>query len=57
MPAAVRLPTGKALTIRSAADVFLGSLGNRNTIRNYGVGGGKTAERIRRRLTILLGAG
>lgn len=46
MPTVVRLPTGKALTVRTAADVFLGSLGNPNTVRNYGVGVGKTAERL-----------
>jgi hypothetical protein len=40
------LPTGKALTVRSAADVFLDSLGNPNTVRNYGIAVGKTAERI-----------
>jgi hypothetical protein len=37
---------GKALTVRSAADVFLGSLGNPNTARNYGIGVGKAAERL-----------
>jgi integrase len=36
----------KALTVRAAADVFLDSLGNPNTVRNYGIGVGKTAERI-----------
>ncbi|MFJ2203291.1 tyrosine-type recombinase/integrase [Streptomyces violaceusniger] len=46
MPAVVRLPVGKALTVRSAADVFLDSLSNPNTVRNYGIGVGKTAERI-----------
>jgi hypothetical protein len=29
-----------------AVDVFLDSLGNPNTVRNYGVGVGKTAERL-----------
>ncbi|MEU5160102.1 site-specific integrase [Streptomyces sp. NPDC020875] len=46
MPAVVQLPAGKALTVRGAADVFLDSLGNPNTVRNYGIGVGKTAERI-----------
>ncbi|WP_218007234.1 hypothetical protein [Microtetraspora fusca] len=46
MPAAVQLPTGKALTVRSAADAFLDSLGNPNTVRNYAIGVGKTAMRI-----------
>lgn len=46
MPAVVQLLAGKALTVRSAADVFLDSLGNANTVRNYGIGVGRTAERI-----------
>ncbi|MFD8218330.1 tyrosine-type recombinase/integrase [Streptomyces sp. NPDC059697] len=46
MPTVVQLPTGKALTVRAAADVFLDSLGNPNTVRNYGTGVGKTAERL-----------
>ncbi|MET8564479.1 site-specific integrase [Streptomyces flaveolus] len=46
MPAVVQLPAGKALTVRTAADVFLDSLGNANTLRSYGVGVGKTAERL-----------
>ncbi|MDI9885834.1 site-specific integrase [Streptomyces sp. HNM0645] len=46
MPTVVELPTGKALTVRAAADVFLDSLGNANTVRNYGVGVGKIAERL-----------
>ncbi|MFE2186059.1 tyrosine-type recombinase/integrase [Streptomyces sp. NPDC059455] len=46
MPAVVQLPAGRALTVRSAADIFLDSLGNPNTVRNYGIGVGKTAERI-----------
>ncbi|MGW7817885.1 tyrosine-type recombinase/integrase [Streptomyces puniciscabiei] len=46
MPAVVRLPAGKALTVRAAADVFLDSLGNANTLRSYGIGVGKTAERL-----------
>ncbi|GAB2781092.1 hypothetical protein GCM10027073_12250 [Streptomyces chlorus] len=44
MSTVVQLPTGKALTVRAAADVFLDSLGNPNTVRNYGIGVGKTAE-------------
>lgn len=46
MPTVVQLPTGKALTVRVAADVFLDSIGNPNTVRNYGIGVGKTAERL-----------
>ncbi|ONK14327.1 hypothetical protein STBA_51110 [Streptomyces sp. MP131-18] len=46
MPSVVQLPTGKALTVRAAADVFLDSLGNPNTVRAYGIGVGKTAERL-----------
>ncbi|WP_413115372.1 tyrosine-type recombinase/integrase [Streptomyces sp. CY1] len=46
MPTVVQLPAGKALTVRAAADVFLDSLGNPNTVRNYGIGVGKTAERL-----------
>lgn len=30
----------------AAADLFLDSLGNPNTVRNYGIGVGKIAERI-----------
>lgn len=46
MPTVVQLPAGKALTVRTAADVFLDSLGNPNTVRNYGIGVGKTAARL-----------
>lgn len=46
MPTVVELPTGKAPTVRAVADVFLDSLGNPNTVRNYGIGVGKTAERL-----------
>ncbi|MCA1222886.1 tyrosine-type recombinase/integrase [Streptomyces sp. 8L] len=46
MPTVVQLPAGKALTVRAAADAFLDSLRNPNTVRSYGVGVGKTAERI-----------
>ncbi len=46
VPTVVQLPTGKTLTVRAAADVFLGSLGNPNTVRNYGIAVGKTADRI-----------
>ncbi|GAA2419990.1 hypothetical protein GCM10010404_93040 [Nonomuraea africana] len=42
----MRLPVGKPLTVRTAADVFLDSLGNPNTIRAYGIGVGKIAERL-----------
>lgn len=46
MPAVVHLLAGKALTVRAAADAFLDSLGNPNTVRNYAIGMGKTAERL-----------
>lgn len=46
VPTVVQLPTGRALTVRTAADVFLDSLGNPNTVRNYGIGVGKTAEQL-----------
>lgn len=46
MPTVVQLPAGKALTVRTAADAFLDSLGNLNTVRNYGIGVGKTAEQL-----------
>jgi integrase len=42
----VRLPTGKALTVRASADAFLDSLGNPNTMRNYGIAIGKIVDRI-----------
>jgi hypothetical protein len=34
VPAVVQFQAGKALTVRSAAGVFLGSLSNPNTARN-----------------------
>lgn len=46
MPAVVQLPAGKVLTVRSAADAFLDSLDNANTLRSYATGVGKTAERL-----------
>jgi integrase len=46
VPAVVQLPTGKALTVRAAAGVFLDSLGNPSTVRNYGIAVGKTALRL-----------
>lgn len=46
MSTVVELPTGKALTVRAAADLFLDSLSNPNTVRNHGIGVGKTAERL-----------
>ncbi|GAA2440396.1 hypothetical protein GCM10010421_33540 [Streptomyces glaucus] len=46
MPAAVRPPAGKALTVRTAADAFLGSLGDPNTVRGCSIGVGETAGRI-----------
>ncbi|MFF6866344.1 tyrosine-type recombinase/integrase [Streptomyces ardesiacus] len=46
MPTVVQLPADKALTVRAAADAFLDSLGNPNTVRSYSTGVGKTAERI-----------
>jgi hypothetical protein len=42
----IQLPAGKALTVRAAADVFLDSLGNPTTVRNYGIGVGETADRL-----------
>lgn len=46
MTAVVQLPAGKVLTVRAAADVFLDSVGNPNTVRDYGIGVGKAAERL-----------
>ncbi|EMF30821.1 tyrosine-type recombinase/integrase [Streptomyces pseudogriseolus] len=46
MPTVVQLPAGKSLTVRAAADAFLDSLRSPNTVRSYGVGVGKTAERL-----------
>jgi hypothetical protein len=46
VPALVHLPVGRALTVRTAGDAFLESLGNPNTVRNYAIGIGKTAERL-----------
>jgi integrase len=46
VPTLVRLPAGKAPSVRTAADAFLDSLGNVNTVRNYGIGLGKTIERL-----------
>lgn len=34
------------MTVRAAADVLLDSPGNSNTVRNHGIGVGKTTERI-----------
>jgi hypothetical protein len=34
------------VTVRTAADLFVDSLGNPNTVRNYGIAVGKTAERF-----------
>nr|WP_241787888.1 hypothetical protein [Streptomyces sp. PRh5] len=45
-PPSYDCPAGKALTVRTAADVFLDSLDNPNTLRSYGVGVGKTAGRL-----------
>ncbi|MEU7898800.1 hypothetical protein AB0B45_38840 [Nonomuraea sp. NPDC049152] len=46
----VTLPTGgtagRSLTVIASADAFLGSLRNPNTVRNYGIGIGKTVERL-----------
>ncbi|WSY43257.1 hypothetical protein OG948_33605 [Embleya sp. NBC_00888] len=36
----------EALTVRASADAFLDSIANRNTVRNYGIGVGKTSERL-----------
>ncbi|MGW5646273.1 hypothetical protein ACWEV3_39825 [Saccharopolyspora sp. NPDC003752] len=38
MPAVGQLPTGKAVTVRAAADTFRDLLGNPNTVRTYGIG-------------------
>jgi integrase len=38
--------TGTALTVRSAADIFLDSLDMPSTVRTYGVAVGKTVERL-----------
>ncbi len=46
MPTVVQLRAGKVLTVRAAADAFLDSLRNPNTVRSYSTGVGKTAERI-----------
>ncbi|SCK63535.1 hypothetical protein YUWDRAFT_07011 [Streptomyces sp. AmelKG-D3] len=46
MPTVVQLPAGKVLTVRAAADAFLDSLRNPNTVRSYSTGDGKTAKRI-----------
>lgn len=54
MPTVVQLSAGKAVTVRTAADVFLGSLGNPNTVRNYGIAVGKTAQRLGEELTARL---
>jgi hypothetical protein len=37
LPNVVLLPTGKALTVRASADVFLDSNANPNAVRNYGI--------------------
>jgi integrase len=41
-----QIPVGRLLTVRAAGDAFLDSLGNSNTVRNYTIGVGKTAERL-----------
>ncbi len=46
MPAVLLLPSGKALTVRTAADAFLDPLTNPNTFRSYGIALGKTTEHI-----------
>ncbi|MEV0087608.1 site-specific integrase [Saccharopolyspora sp. NPDC050642] len=47
MSTVVALPTNpSALTVGRAAELFLDSLGNPNTLRAYGTGVGKTADRI-----------
>lgn len=46
MPTVVQLLAVKALSVRAAADAFLGSLRNPNTVRSYSTGVGKTAERV-----------
>lgn len=46
MPTVVQLPASQGLSVRAAADAFLDSLSNPNTVRNYSIGVGKTAERL-----------
>jgi hypothetical protein len=46
VPTVVQLLTGKAVTVRTAADLFLASLGNQHTVRNYGIAVSKAAERL-----------
>ncbi|PBC66320.1 site-specific recombinase XerD [Streptomyces sp. TLI_235] len=40
------MPTGKLLTVRSAADVFLDSFASPSTARSYGIAVGRVAERL-----------
>ncbi|MEU6718045.1 site-specific integrase [Nonomuraea sp. NPDC046802] len=40
------LPTGQGLTVRAAADAFLDTVANPNTVRAYAAGVGKTALRL-----------
>jgi hypothetical protein len=47
VPTVVALPTNpSALTVGRSAELFLDSLGNPNTLRAYGTGVGKTADRL-----------
>ncbi|WP_220499136.1 hypothetical protein [Microbispora sp. H10949] len=46
MSVLMQLPVGNAVTVQEAADAFLDSLGNPNTVRSYGIGVRKTVERL-----------
>ncbi|MEV4569923.1 site-specific integrase [Nonomuraea sp. NPDC049419] len=46
MPVVAQLPTGQRLTVRAAADAFLDTVANPNTVRAYAAGVGKTALRL-----------
>lgn len=45
LPALVQLPTGKAVTVRAAADLFLDSLGSPHTTHHNQEGAGRPAQR------------
>ncbi|MGN9847539.1 tyrosine-type recombinase/integrase [Nonomuraea sp. H19] len=46
MPVVVQLPAGRHLTVRAAADAFLDTLPNPDTVRAYAAGVGKIALRL-----------
>ncbi|MGN9846828.1 hypothetical protein ACTMTI_52905 [Nonomuraea sp. H19] len=46
MPVVVQLPAGRYLTVRAAADAFLDTLPNPDTVRAYAAGVGKIALRL-----------